>query len=183
MEILKKITRLLILAGLGLAFATCASAQVTWTLSDVTFSNGDAITGSFTTNASTNAITSFSITMTGPDNFTIAQMVDSYLPGEIGMANSTFSQYIDLFPMSNLTSAGGAIDLNDGDGSHPTDSLDCATPSCSTLVVSGGHDPDIIGTTPEPATGALMLLGLGLALVMSKPIARWGRRAVETNRA
>jgi hypothetical protein len=43
---IKLLAAALVFAG----FATCASADITWTLSDITFNNGDAVTGSFMTN-------------------------------------------------------------------------------------------------------------------------------------
>jgi hypothetical protein len=139
------------------AVTTCASADTTWTFSDVTFSDGDALTGSFTTNSATNAIESFSLLMTGPDAFTITQMVNSYLPGEIGMANGGFTLYVDLFPGSDLTSAGGTIALVGGD--------DCGIEPCGLLNTGGNYDPEINGVvTPEPWT--LLLFGSGLVAIM-----------------
>ena len=38
-------------------------------------------------------------------------MVNTYLPGEIGIANTGFTEYVDLFPATNLTNAGGIIPL------------------------------------------------------------------------
>jgi hypothetical protein len=148
--------RLLVAALFVTTFATCASADTTWTFSDVTFSDGDTLTGSFTTNSATDAIDSFSLVMTGPDAFTITQMVNSYLPGEIGMANGTFSLYVDLFPGSDLTSAGGTIALTGGD--------DCGIEPCGLLNTGGNYDPEINGVAPEP--WSLLLFGTGLVAIM-----------------
>ena len=146
----KLLAAMLFFAG----FATCASADVTWTLNDVTFSNGDSVTGSFTTNGTTTAIDSFAITVAGPDAFTVAGMVDSYLPGTIGIFSSGFSRYIDLylFP-SILTSAGGIVPITSG--------YDC--PGCGTLIVKA--DTEVSGVvTPEPLS--LLLFGTGLVAIM-----------------
>jgi len=147
---------------LVVGFAACASADITWTFSDVVFSDGDTLAGSFTTNDSVTAIDSFSLNMTGPHAFTITQMVDSYLPSEIGMANAGFSLYIDLFPSSNLTSAGGTIPIASG--------FDCGIEPCGTLLTEAdGHDPELNGVAPEPLS--LLLFGTGLLAIIA--IARY----------
>ena len=43
---MKMSVKLLAAALFFAGFATCASADITWTLNDVTFNNGDAVTGS-----------------------------------------------------------------------------------------------------------------------------------------
>jgi hypothetical protein len=144
---IKLLAAALVFAG----FATCASADITWTLSDVTFNNGDAVIGSFITNDAVTMVDSFSVTMTGPASFSITQMVDSYLAlGEIGMANSDFSKYVDLY--ANLTSAGGTVPITGG----------FVCPGCGTLVVNA--DTEVIGVTPEPLR--LLLFGIGLVAIM-----------------
>ena len=178
MQITKKIARLLVIVGLTLGFATCANAQITWHLADVTFSNGNVASGSFTTDNGVTTYNSINVTVSGPDSaadFTAAAGVDSYLPSLIGMGNSDFSEFLALFLSPNsMTSTGGTVPITSG--------VDCpAMGGCGTLLTSG-HDP-VVTTTPEPATGALMLLGLGIGLVLNKRIARWGRRAAATNHA
>lgn len=178
MHTLNKLAKLLTMAALFLGFATCANAQLTWTLSDVVFDNGNTATGSFTTDAGVTTFNSINVSVTGPDSaadFTATIGVDSYLPSLVGLANSDFSEFLALFLVPNsMTSAGGTVPITSG--------FDCpAMGGCGTLLTSG-HDP-VVTTTPEPATGALMLLGLGIGLVLNKRIARWGRRAAATNRA
>jgi len=160
---MKMSVKLLAAALFFAGFATCASADITWTFSDVTFNNGDALTGSFTTNDAVSAIDSFSLTMTGPDAFTITQMVNSYLPNQIGMANGDFSLYVDLSAM--LTSAGGTVPITGGD--------DCGNEPCGTLNTGGIFDPTVNGVTPEPLS--LLLFGTGLVAIMG--IARRKLRA------
>jgi hypothetical protein len=151
------LAKLLITVGLLLGFATCASAQVTWTLSDVTFDNGNVATGSFTTNATITGVDSFSIVISGPDtaaDFTAAAFVTSGFPSKIGLGSAGFFQDVLLDLSGNMTNAGGIIPIADG--------VDCPfAGTCGTLVTTG-HSPEIIGVTPEPATAGLMLLGLGI---------------------
>jgi hypothetical protein len=151
------LTRLLALAGLLLGFATYTSAQVTWTLEDVTFSNGNVATGTFTTNSAISAVESFSIVISGPDTaaaFTAAAFVTTGFPNSIGLGNAGFSEDALLNLAASMTNAGGIISIADG--------LDCPSAGhCGTLVTTG-HSPEIVGVTPEPATAGLMLLGLGL---------------------
>jgi hypothetical protein len=181
MHIFKKLAMLITVTGLALGFATCASAQVTWTLSDVYFDNGNTATGFFTTNSSL-SVTSFSLQVTGPDtaqDFTASTFVDSYLPNTVGFANSDFSEYVDLYLISSITNAGGVIPFGTsiyGNGS------DCGgSGGCGTLLIGDGYTPELNGTTPEPATVGLMLLGLGLLL--GTRIAKGVRRTTATNRA
>lgn len=167
------ITKLLTIAGLLLGFATCASAQVTWTLSDVTFSNGNVATGSFTTNAATDDVLSFSIDITGPDTaaaFTATAMLDTSLPGNIGLLGGPGnSKDVLLTLLSDMTNAGGTIPIVDG--------VDCPPAAhCGTLVTTG-HSPEIIGVTPEPATAGLMLLGLGI--LVGKYVVRRRQQSTE----
>jgi hypothetical protein len=151
------LTRLLATAGLFLGFATYTSAQVTWTLEDVTFSNGNVATGSFTTNAAINGVDSFSIVITGPDtaaDFTAAAFVTTGFPNSIGLGSAGFFQDVLLDLSGSMTNAGGIIPIADG--------VDCPNAGhCGTLVTLG-HSPEIVGVTPEPATAGLMLLGLAL---------------------
>ena len=147
--------------ALLLGSGVCAMADTIWTLDDVFFNNGNSATGWFITDPTSTMIESFSITVAGPDSadaFTAAIMPDTYLantPPEIGIANSDWSEYVDLYLASSLTSAGGTIDLTGG--------YDC--PGCGVLKVDGDFRPRVIGSavTPEPST--VPFLGAGLALV------------------
>jgi len=174
MNAVRNAARFLILATIVLGFATSASAQVTWTLNDVTFTNGNTATGTFTTNAAVNDFLSFSITVTGSDSsaaFTATQMDAGALPDIVGFANSDFSKYVALFTASALTNAGGIIPLVN----TPNQSVDC--PGCGVLVLNS--DTELIGVTPEPSTAGFMLVGL--ALLMGTWFLRRGRRPITTN--
>jgi hypothetical protein len=87
-------------------------------------------------------------------------MVNSYLPKEIGAANGDFSKYMDLYLTSAMTSAGGAITMDQ--------SYDC--PGCGVLLLAGsGHDPEVIG---KPVSEPSMLLVLGSSLGILGPLLR-----------
>jgi hypothetical protein len=147
-----------IVLGLLAASSTCAMADTIWNLNDIDFDNGNQATGYFITNDADTAIDGFSIQVTGPAteaDFIATQMVNAYLPTEIGIADAGFVQYVDLYVASALTNAGGTIDITSG--------VDCN--GCGTLLVDSTHTPNVSGTayTPEPST--LPFLGCGAILM------------------
>jgi hypothetical protein len=166
-ELMKNITKLLTIAGLAFAFATCASADITWTLNDITFSNGNTATGFFETDNAITTIDLFSINVTGPATgaaFAATVMVNAYLPSEIGIATTSFSEYVDLYLASPLTSAGGTVKIGSG--------YDC--PGCGTLILNS--DTGVTGVTtsatPEPRFGAFLVMGLvGLGFLARRKFA------------
>jgi hypothetical protein len=166
-KLMKKITKLLTIAGLAFAFATCASADITWTLNDITFNNGNTATGFFETDNAITTIDLFSINVTGPATgaaFAATVMPSTYLPSEIGIANTGFSEYVDLLLSSPLTSAGGTVKIGSG--------YDC--PGCGTLIINS--DTGVTGVTtsatPEPRFGAFLVMGLvGLGFFARKKLA------------
>jgi PEP-CTERM motif len=145
-----------LLIGCGIS-AMAGSGNVEWTLNNVNFSDGNSATGFFITNGAVNTILDFSIQVTGPDggaDFVATQMIDSYLPGTIGAANSDFSKFLDLVLAQNMTSAGGVINIASG--------FDC--PGCGVLLVNSDHDPTLDGA-PVTEPSSLIVLGSGLALL------------------
>lgn len=178
---MRLITRAMIILALLVGTGACAMADEVWTLNNVEFDNShfgaydpNQLTGTFTTSTvgSTWSVTSFSLTITAiptlgdtsdPNNiFTIAQVVPSYLPNEIGLPNASFSEYIDLIPNSPLSPSGGTFTLGAG--------FDCN--GCGTLIAD--LDPSVTGTnadvaTPEPSSALLLGCGLvGLAFFSRK---------------
>jgi hypothetical protein len=167
---MKKCNGILAVACLLIAFGTCASAEVTWTLSDVTFNNGDQATGAFETDNAITTIDAFSITITGPYAFPVAVVDSAYLPSEIGIAGPGWVHYVDLYltPFI-LTSAGGTVPISSG--------YDC--PGCGTLnLPAQGHNPAVVGVvSPEPSAVFLLATVLG---ILGAAILR--RRRVSVNR-
>ena len=164
-------TRVMIVLALLAGTSACAMANEVWTFNNVEFNNGgtydpNQLTGTFTTNTvgSTWSVVSFSLTITPiptagdtvdpNDTFTVAQVVQSYLPGEIGLSNAGFSEFIDLTPSAPLSPTGGIFTLTTG--------FDCT--GCGTLITN--LDPTVIGTAPgvaapEPSSALLLVCGLG----------------------
>lgn len=157
---LRKISLLVAIVAVGLGFATCASAQTSWTLTDVTFNDGNTASGTFTLNASLNLV-SFSLSVTGPDtarDFTANVFDTAVLPTKVGFAlDPGFTPYVDLVLATALTNAGGTIAISSG--------VDC--PGCGTVEPGA----ELIGITPEPASMVLFGTGLLVAgLVMRRRI-------------
>jgi hypothetical protein len=127
---------------------TCAMAdtEITWTLNNVHFSDGDQITGWIETNTSVTSVIAYSIDITGPVSFSVGEI--AYLPSDIGLAPPGWAEYVDLYLASAMTSAGGTISITGG--------YDC--PGCGTLITA--DNPTVTGVLPEPAV--ILLLGIGL---------------------
>jgi hypothetical protein len=168
----RNITKLLAVAGFALGFATCASANITWTFDDATFcydcggaANNDIAAGSyFTTDNAADAVIDYDITVEG----TNTQADNVYTPGDSFVDPVTFdATHLDFYDYENgdflnlylaspgITSSGGTSDLLAGDLGY-TDNATVACPSCATLM-SGS----VTGSTvPEPKLGAFLLIGL-----------------------
>jgi len=157
--------------------ANRASAQVTWTPNDVTFTSGNTASGTFTTNTALDGFETFSITVTRPAmaaDFTATQMDAAALPNVVVFANSDFSEYVALFTPSALTNAGGIIPLVNP--LPPTiESVDC--PGCGVLTTNA--DTKLIGVNPAPTTVRLMLVGV--TLLIGAWFLRRGWGSVATN--
>ncbi len=175
---MKKTTGLLTLIAAFLAFTPCASADIWWTFNNVNFDlaswspNGTVytpvatLTGSFSTNNAVSAVTNFSqlkITAAQPEYnafaFSIAGVVDDYLPGTIGIYSADWNNYIDLDLSNPLTSSGGSFSFAAG--------YDC--PGCAVLQPDSGarvaagaliSSQNIVTVSPEPALYAVLAAGL-----------------------
>jgi len=181
---MKSITKLLTIAGLAIAFASCASADITWTFNTTTFClhcgysnelDNDIATGSFFTTDDTGAnLISWDITVEGTNNG-VNGADNEYTPGDsfrtfpmdanhIDLWDGSSSQYIDLFFDSpGITSAGGTVNLLQGDLGADSDSTIVCN-GCGTLV--SGSVFGAGAAVPEPRFGAIAMIGLaGLAFV------------------
>lgn len=164
-DTMSKISRVLIILGLLVVSAVGAMAgEIRWTFSDVLFDNGNTATGYFITDSSL-IVQSFSLMVSGPamsQDFIATQFVQSYLPSQVGFANSGFSSYVSLYLTSPITNAGGIIPF--GPGLYG-DGFDCGGGGgCGTLLLGNGNDPELIGT-PVSEPSVLLILGGSLALL------------------
>jgi hypothetical protein len=162
---MKNIIRVLCLGAIVSACSTAAFADVTWTLSDIYFTDGDHATGSFVTNNAGTAVTSYNITVSGPDffgDFTASEDFTGLLPNEVsfGANGFFFFPYVNLAFASPLTSAGGDVDV-----AFLNSYLEVSGDSFGVVRESRDFDPDVIGVAsavPEPTSVLLFGTVAGL---------------------
>lgn len=163
------------LASLALMAGGVAQAvPVTWNLNNVTFDDGGIVTGSFVYDATTGTYSSVSITTSGGSalpgtTYTTSEQVTfpfatdaSHLTliDNFGLADLTGQALIGLTYASALTDAGGTINLITGyfnSFEGICGSVDCGSGAGFRTTIVGGQ---VVATVPEPAT--LALLGLGV---------------------
>jgi hypothetical protein len=180
-ELMKNITKLLTIAGLAIGFATCASADVVWTLNNVDFNRPgfgtNTATGFFTVNTALDTIVDWNIVVGG----TNTQADATYVP-TTGLSNLHSLNEAQFFfnPFTNqfliletalaLSNTPGTIDLSAAAvGTDTNPSLAC--PGCGTLT-SGSIVGATVGAVPEPRFGAVLAIGLaGLAFVARRKFA------------
>jgi len=163
---------LALLCGASLASA----APVTWRLSGVTFDDGKSASGSFSYDAGTDTLLSYSISVqegalpaftytdgsAGNTCTKIAHGNDqsggcntNYAPNELFLGASDGSQFLDLYFKSALTDAGGTVGLLTS-GNFQSYEI-AMTDDYYSRVVTGGS----VTTVPEPAS--LALLGIAFS--------------------
>ncbi len=184
---MKTLSRMMMAAPLLVGCTMFAQADtITWTFSDVVFSDGNKVSGNFVTDTSLN-VESFSVSVAGASDvwsFTADAFDGPALfnspNAEVGFASNAFlpsdgfDPFVDLDIHGTLSGAGGTFTITDG--------VDCKNfnqPNCVLLDVAGqGHAPELIGTlnstaTPEPSTIPLLGLGvLGMVAMLRRKLVR-----------
>jgi len=182
---LKSITaKLALLGGLVVSAATQA-APVTWTLNNAMLSDQTSVTGSFTYDADTSAVSAWSITSlagvkSGGDGFfgTGSQPFDGFtydtassfvIPSLTSflILENEFTRYLNLAFVSALTNGGGTVALSTTWPFQTTgvSSYECDNCNLGRYFVAGSVTSVVVNTVPEP--GGLALFTLGLAGVIA----------------
>lgn len=155
-----------------IAFVPNASAdQVTWHLSEVTFSAGGSASGSFTYDADTNTFSSINITVIGsPFGNDTYRFLDPGFPSSANvlaavpdnsLADFTNTPILGLvFGGGLLTDAGGTIPLITGNnGIQQCENSICSGSNTLYAVTGGEVTTSSVLPTPEPSS--LLFLGAG----------------------
>ena len=152
--------RLLSLIGVVLLLAAGqASANIVYTFSGVTFSDGGTLTGTFTTNDTFNTLLDFDIT-TSPAaglGFTYTPLTagssSTSLPPIIVLSSATPEEILQVTFAGGLTATGAPILIG------TFDSFEQAGPNARRDIVTGSAIVRPV-SVPEPSTLALLALGV-----------------------
>ena len=146
-------------AGAALSIGVAApghAAMLTWTLSNVTFSDGGTAGGYFTYDVDTNTFGYLDIVTTNGSVLTGFEFNAQWSASHDGVNQYTFypvwNRYLRFRTESALTDAGGLIGLITGD----YHSYECANCVPERGIVSGSL---IAAAVPEPTTWGMILLG------------------------
>lgn len=169
MKLKPALARSAIMVACAVALAAGVSAQaktLNWTLHDVTFDDGGAARGTFSTDSSTGDVTALDITTTAGSVLPGASYDDSSgfllfnnfhsAPSFIVITvnNNTYTPYLNLAFYDPLTNP------------NTLDSLEAFGPLSGSWEYSSGQairdvTNGYASTAPEPAAWALMLIGVG----------------------
>ncbi len=165
------------------SIASADGVPVPWTLTDVTFSNGETASGSFDYNSVTNIFSSIDITTTAGNTY---KTLSGAFPGSsgsnelfLGASSGDFTglPLLLLFFDNPLVNSGGTVtdplttgqDFGGGEGT--CDNADCSS-STEAAWITGGAATSTGPTAGTPEPSALSLLGLGLAGLLAGALIR-----------
>jgi hypothetical protein len=139
------------------------AAPVFWNLNGVSFADGGTASGSFVYDADADFYPTWSISVTGGTTAALPAYTYITPSGFLGIHSATMAdfvavpttRYIRLSFLSALTNSGGTIGLN------TATSFECNNCSIRRNIVTGSVTSAGVGSVPEPASWALMLLGFG----------------------
>jgi hypothetical protein len=143
--------------------ASHAWADITYTFSGVTFSDGGTLNGTFTANDAINSVLNYNIT-TSPNTgigFTYTPATASSAPSALPfilVLNAPALSNILQVTFTNLLSTGAPITIGTFDSFEQT-------PAARRDIVTGSV---IVAAIPEPETYAMLLAGLGLVGFMAR---------------
>jgi PEP-CTERM motif len=166
---------LLLFAAVPIASADSA----TWTFTDLTFSDGATVTGSFVYDATTNTVTSVDITtFTGilSEGATYTSLDPGYGPFAFDMAFVTLPSLSDYTGTPALEfQTLGDVSLTNLGGVIPVDVNEfvCTDGICDTAdeirgALDGGSLVGVVDA-PEPSSVLLLAIGLFAVIAVSKP--------------
>jgi hypothetical protein len=143
----------------------CVLADTTWSLNDVTFSDGAKATGFFTLNSTLDGLTDWNIMVVGSTltptsaNYQYSPPTSNFFyisPVKIEVASNPFAEFLLFVPDTPLTNAGGTVDL-----ALSPESVDCEPEGpCGGLET--GSLSTMVGVVPEPDSLFLVLSVLAL---------------------
>src|SRR5215472_14345461 len=118
----REIMRLIQIMALCMILTAAASADTTWTLNNVTFTDGATATGFFTIDSTFDALTAWDINVQGSNlgadfHYTSSPQNSNFFnisSTEVAVASSPFAEFAILFPNSPMTNAGGTLSLVTG---------------------------------------------------------------------
>jgi hypothetical protein len=170
------------LAAAIVAVATTAqAAPVTWSVDQLSLSDGSTVSGGFTYDATLDVVSNINITLTTSSPGSPFTLTNQFFPTvggtfflftETAAADYTGQATLWITVVSPLTDAGGSVPINTGNGYGWGF---CSTPDC-VLASNPGDLSGNLESVPEPAT--LSLIGLGLAGVTAARRRRGNRSQV-----